>query len=937
MPEYSRICNRIEALLQNIDSRKDAPLSDVANTYRVVTEAICKAVIVSTGSTPSGDLNSLVQQAGKAIDLREGQRDGSLFRASATYLRNLGNILSHDSGSSNSSLSYDQNILTPHLITIIRVAFFGECDRDPPKIPAYIESCFPTRLLRRNDFEEIRSEQVVRLCYPRQSTSTEFSRRENSKGLFYDYVSVSLGGGLIRGFLFLRSRSAVERCISDLLSLFNRRYPDSLSIVTPRIFRADGGYVDRKKSIGEILNSIPSSYLATKNPDIIYFDEFVWENCLPEKFRHIEDIDIDQPHFIPQTLEMLSGGNGHTGEIGSIEYTRSALSGTQDANPIHVVTGPAGIGKTTFCNNIRKFINSNEKKHVILLSSTDFRGIKVHDSIETVSDLYRISADEQLIDEGESVESQNFEINLSCGNFVLIIDGFDELESNLGGLLNFDKFMESLRSLEECFRRVFVILTVRDQNIDRFKDLNYSTVVRLKGFTTDMTHQYFSRRLPAARISDANRLLSAFQANRSELTTTIPLYASLICDFISDVSSPIEIGSYNGARYFEVGAPLDVLVKKIIDREIVKQSLGAVTPDDFFEILIELIRSPQMSITFETLSEYIRACASPTEAFEARKLLSNPFFYHSGDAIRFKYDSLVHYFKSRFIYRKISDGKFSKSPITEFMSEMYKGDGALFDELRRILPPRIHAKAETTRQWARALIASKDEDLIFCQNKRKSISGLLYWATADDTDKDDRTRTICLYFDGNIWIGIAIFGRFYPLNLTNIIVIAGFLENYTNIVNCEYGDSVGIFNETRIEFDEHSLPEKIERAIFSNDCIIGEQLSRSFNAKEASDSSTIDNVRDNLSRILKTGYRGNAFVWKSIYVYKNTRIVGRLSLDDYLEILIKYGVVVREKSNFGSQNGYRVSKSWSLDAKKLVDENNISGQFMKIVSEIIEY
>ncbi|MFC0242977.1 NACHT domain-containing protein [Rhodopseudomonas telluris] len=933
--EYIATVQRLTKLLGELDSNKSRPLADVANTYRKATEAICKAIVLGATREPGEQLVKLVSDAKQVVEFREGPGEAKIFRLHADFLRDVGNLFSHDGPAS--SVQVTRERLDEHLVALIRIGFFGESDLDPPELPDSFRHLLSERTLKKHEFEEIRSEVVVRLCFPRQEVVPLLSRKESASRLFYDYVTVDLGGGLSRGFLFLRSRSAIERCLVDLLNELGNRPPDSLSIVTPRVYRNTGDAVDRKKSIGDIIESLRNPWLLKRQPDVVYFDEFVWKNCLPDAVRKIQTMQSEVPSFIPQTLEpqlQISVGDRNISSIDSINYTRLVLDEAHKCNPVQVVTGPAGIGKTTFCDHVHSFVNSNRQKKVIFISATDFRDIATHDPVTSVSDLYKLAVTNSSIGDEASVEIQNFEINLSCGNFVLIIDGFDELESHLGGSLIFDRFMESLQELEDCFHRVFVILTVRDYAIERFERLNYVSVLRLRGFTKNDTDRYFSNRLGSQDISTAQRLLAEFRTTKADKgeAITIPLYASLICDYLSEDPATEKISEYSGSSYFEFGGPLDVLVKKIVDREIVKQSLGAIKSDDFFEIMIDIIRSPQMSITTELLSDYVLLCGRLDGGLSSNKLHSNPFLQYTDGAVKFKYDSLANFFKSRLLYRRIRDGVFSVGPPLEFMADLYRGQGPLFEELLKVLPPKIYSRLPSARRWFGDLRRLAEGDAASGVNFRRAISGFIHWTTFDDQTKSDRRETLTYLFSGNIWEKFTIFERFSPLDLEGVIIYDGYLENYSNIVNCEFGSAKKVFHRSWIDFKESAIPEKMDKEIFAADCSFGPLLQSSFEAKDVADETELDVIRDNLMKVLKVGFRGNAFVWKSAGLYKNAVVHGKHSLNDYIDLLLDNKVLIEEPSRSDHGTGYRVSNSWYLDAKKLIEDRNLTSKMKKIVN-----
>ncbi|WP_186101438.1 NACHT domain-containing protein [Burkholderia gladioli] len=937
METYQDIISRLGAYLADIEANAHKPLADVANKYRLTAEVICKAVIIGHGGAPQGLLEKLIADALKWVEDEETSRDAGLFKSEIKYLQNVGNAYSHDGAASALSRNEDQSAAFDALVKAIRVAFFGQGDLDAPILPKLIEGRIPARTLGRSTFENPRAEEVVRLCYPKHKIETNLSRSDRANRLVYDYVTVDLGG-LMKGMLFIRSRTAIEKTLIDFNIAIGANFPDALEIITPRAYRPDGGEVDRRKSIIDIMKDLSFDSRGRK-VQVKYFDDFVWESCLPQKFRDDKTPIKKTSNFIEQNLEPISESGVAAGMHSSTsQYIERILKNTHDYNPVHIVIGPAGIGKTTFCDDISSYINSQDRKRVILFSATDFRDLSKSARVDSVSDLYQVAAENGLVDEDSLIESHNFEINLACGNFILIIDGFDEIESHLGASLNFDEFMRSLSDLEACFQKVLVILTVRDYDIERFRRFRQTSICRLRGFTGEDTNRYLAGRLPNASIPEANILLRAFnETGNVEKPTTVPLYASLICDYLLESAPTPGLSSVvasDSAKFFENGKPLDTLVRKIVDREIAKQSLGHIGPDDFFEILIEIIRAPQHTITRAALVEYVSACGGDSQSINPENFLRNIFLRWEKDTISFKYDSLAYFFKSRLLARKLKEGQFSASPAIEFMAEFYRGDGPLYDELKAIFPATLFCNSDGTLKWFDSLAQYGRREPESKLPWRKAMSAFLYWALDNNIDKADRSNNLKIYFNGDVLDGLSIYDRFYPLDLTGISVYGGYIENYSSLNNCEYTPGKAVFHSSQIYFDDRFLPDRLDRSLFAEDCTFSPNLATSFHAKDLADETSHEIIRDNVYKILKVGFRANRFHWKSKDVYKKVTVVGKHSLDAYLAFLVDQGALTLEHGRTGAESGYVVSDGWYSDARKLVEEKNLTNRMYALVSNL---
>ncbi|MBD9419120.1 NACHT domain-containing protein [Achromobacter sp. ACM04] len=936
MENFQGIIARLSSCLAEIDENIKIPLSKSANAYRQATEAICKAIIVGHGVSAEGALEKLIADSVRFVEQDETSRDAGIFKAEIRYLQTIGNTYSHDNADGIISQNESQISAFDSLVKAIRIAFFGEGDLDAPILPKSIEERIPARARGRTKFENPRAEEVIRLCHPKQKIETLASCSDHANRMVYDYVVADLGG-LKKGFLFLRTRTAIKNSLADFKTRIDRNVPDALEIITPRVQRHDGKEVDRKKSISEIIKDIgfDSKF---RRLTVIYFDDFVWNYCLPSEVTSRRPPIKKAENFIEQTLQPIDDTGSPFGQkSSSSQHVKKILSNSHEYHPVNIIIGPAGMGKTTFADDISAVINDQDRKRVVLFSATDFREISVDFSIDSVGDLYRLAVENGLLEDDSRIESHNFEINLACGNFVLIIDGFDEIESHLGAALHFENFMRSLADIEECFRKVLVILTVRDYDVDRFKNFGNTSICRLQGFTEADTDRYLAGRLPARRIAEAKDLLGAFDnPGETKRATTIPLYASLICDYLVEQDagkrhSPSTLGS---ANFFSSGKPLDSLVRKIVDLEITKQSLGKINPDEFFDILIEVIRAPQHTMKKSALLELVSACDGCSENVNPVNFLRNPFLRWNRDEISFKYDSLTYFFKSRFLAKKIKEGVFSPLPAIEFLSEFYRGEGPLFDEFKSIFPSEKFDLREETLIWFKGLVEFRKQDNAARLPWRKAISAFLYWALGSTTDKFERSKYLERYFGGRDLHGLSIYDRFFPLDLRALQIHDGLLEDYVSLPNCETSAGEVVFHKSHISFDDRFLPDKIDRTLFSDDCSFSQNLVASFHAKTLSDENSYEVIVDNLYKILKIGFRANRFSRKSKDVYKKATVVGRHSLDAYLRFLTSQGVLNLELSRAGSEPGYVVANDWYLDARKLVEGRNITSNMDRVIMDL---
>lgn len=950
MDSHEKIVERIGENLREIGVRQSEPLRSIANVYRQTGESICKAIIYALDPTSVLDahvsLDKLSAQAVKLLAKTEPKREVDVFAAGIRYLQNLGNAFSHDGESTKLSDSIGQDSPRLVLTYLLRVVFGGPlADFQPPNCPSPFEAAFPARLRDKPLFENPRAHEVVLLCFPKSDVKTRISKADQSTRVAYDYVVANLGGNIRKGFLFLKSRSSLEKSLQDFLLESSGVFPHSLDIITPRVVRTDGREVDRLSSISEVVQKIfPTELLAKAN--VIYFDDLVWNLCLPSHFREVEAFPMVTEHFVDQQLQetALSGilQDGSLPPYSTSSYLSDVLNDLQNVHPIQVIVGPSGIGKTTFCNTLTSQVNMHDKKRAILISATDFRDISHPSEIKSVRDLYHLALRTGALGEEQSIEAHNFEINLACGNLILVIDGFDELESHLGDMLDVTAFMNSLTELNQSFRKVLVIITVRDYMLERFYKFDHVSVSKLSGFSNSDVEKYLQKRLTGGVIGEAKALLATFHDEASEVQATVPLYAALICDYLekspgrSDVSN-----SWKASNYFLSDKPLDALLLKIIEREIAKQALREIEIDDVFEILVEALKSHQATISKARVREYFDDLGV-LDKEAVRKFARGPFFtsQEDGDYFRFKYDSLSALLKARYLYRWIGAGSFVADPMVEFMGECARGDGALFEELCSMLGVAESFSEEKMKEWFKGLIKhlkSNDGKRGRLQGRR-AISGFLYLCLNGErnADKSSRSKIIENVFGDQIWDGFSVFGPLFALDFRGTMIRDAYLENYSSLDKCVFPEDEVVFFESEIHFDQNCSPGKLRKECFDTSCRFSENVFGAFDAHAKSSDQEFLVVRDNLYKVLKVGFRGNNFFWKNRAVYRTASLIGQAPQESYLAVLVDCGVLEQQPDKVKrSEVGYIVASSWRGDARRLIEDKNVTDKMVGVINRIL--
>ena len=606
--------------------------------------------------------------------------------------------------------------------------------------------------------------------------------------------------------------------------------------------------------------------------------------------------------------------------------------------------GRAGVGKTTFCEQVVSLVNGCEKKRALLISSTDLRNANADFSVESLTDLYKLFVKINEIDSAEVLEFNNFEINISCGNIVLIIDGLDEIESTLKEKFNLDLFLKSAITLNEAYRNCSIIITSRDYYLDRYTQKDSVNVFALLGFSNELVDKYIEKRLSKQRVKDAQKYLLAFDI--SEQSRHTPLYLSLICDLVDrEEYKENTLPEILESNYYYSQSQLDNLIYKLLQREISKQSLD-ITCDDYFELIVEISVRHRGSITKNDLNECIEIFFASIEATSNNEADKYTQFYISPllsydrntDVFKIKYDFVELWTKVRFFLYNFERDILDED-LRRLLTEIYDGSSALLEEL---VEAKNIASINYIEHGSRLLKKLTNDFKQPEKNKklnltRKAISGLLYFVLSSKSSrsKSDYSNELIQLFESDKLEYLSIFEQFFPLDFTCLQVHGGWFEQYQNFERCKFPSDKTVFYYSTFKGIDPKFSATLNSILFDSTCNLNEELKKAFDDGLNSAGNLSKQVRINLHRILKIGYRSGSFSWKSENLYKMATVKGRISLDDYLRFLTLEGVLEKRCEEGGSGDGFIVAKNFKDSAKNLIANDIVKPELETVIKKVL--
>jgi hypothetical protein len=182
---------------------------------------------------------------------------------------------------------------------------------------------------------------------------------------------------------------------------------------------------------------------------------------------------------------------------------------------------------------------------------------------------------------------------------------------------------------------------------------------------------------------------------------------------------------------------------------------------------------------------------------------------------------------------------------------------------------------------------------------------------------------------------LCVFGKFFPINFDGIQVYEGWFERYKNFEKCKFPSNKTVFYYSTFKGVDPKFSATLNSNLFDSSCSLNEELRKAFDDSLNSAGNLFKQVRTDLYRILKVGYRAGSLSWKSESIYKMARINGRISLVEYLKYLILEGVLEKYSEEFGSRDGFIVAKNFKDAAKNLIANNIVKPELETVIKKIL--
>ncbi len=857
-------------------------------------------------------------------------------------LQVYGNAGSHDNAISHQETDSEIIRVKTSVLELMRNIFDSSFIEIDEVIPNSIWRFLGKKTQERENW---RCQEIVGTVYPRRQQE---SKGGLLKGYQYEYIEVAdSAAGLKIGFLFLgeniNKKKTIEKFFLDILS---STQISSLNILIPKEkSKKTGEYIRRRIEYIEkqIKNNKDSKRLNFKHK-VAFIEDYVWEHCLPNDFKNNNGYEATE-HFIDQ--EICSS----TVSQNSLDYIENNFLKSNEKLPITAFIGEGGVGKTTFCNEICLKINSKSDKYrkiALLISSYDVNDSEDNTDFSSIQELYKLSG-------MDNIDTDILELNIRCGNIVIVIDGLDEIESKLKEKFAIKKFIESIIELNDTYNNCSIIITSRNNN---FEDLEFQeniNIFQMKGFDHNLIDEYLKKRFKRKEKDD---LILKIKTEVSRIVSSetqdylTPLLLHLICNFYEDCvdnNYTVDDTTEERSKYFIPNQPLDEVLKITINREIGKQfkSLNiSLNCDDYFEILTEVaINGGVLSKDglVSALEIFIEQDHRNFKDFESRFYLPTSLLKSSNTSVSFKYDYLLIWVLCRFIVSTVQEGKAISDNFMKVSAKyMYRGDSFTKEiSSYRKNQNDFYYEKKVIEHSIKLLSENNNKDIDY----KKVISAMMYLIVySEKASREVYSQKIYNNYpqtEKNKLEFFSIYGSFFPLDFSDVIISNGYFNSYNNIWKCKFPEnkSTPIFLKTKFQnIGNEFFAKNLISPEYFKDCNLDSSFFEKISISNQSKKDKVEKIKADITKILRVNYKSNMFSYKSYLVYKKDCGVLKsgISLDEYLNTLVKFDFIKKEEASTGDGHGYTINKDKQQIIKDYLTQSIPHKTIESLIRNIIE-
>lgn len=619
--------------------------------------------------------------------------------------------------------------------------------------------------------------------------------------------------------------------------------------------------------------------------------------------------------------------------------------------PLFVVSGHGGIGKTTLAKQFLDSVSEdNREAGILFIDSKEIvselsRNFSIDNKVSDVFDFYKALMDADEI-EGARFDKESLQLSIDNGSLIVVLDGIDEVIAKLGEKFDVEQFITSI--FEEYslgLHKTKVLITCRDHFWNEVGKKILLPEITLKAFNENLANDFFEQKLKsdvkkvqkALVMADDLAIEASPTSKGNDNKTYIPFLLDMIGYLINSKDVATKEQTSFQSKYLIPDENTDQLVAQVCRREIVK--LGSMSIDQQIELFIRISANKQNGISLYDIKEELKRIIKDFDNSLIEKIKGHPLVQCENNMIYFRYDVFDTYFKGLLVYY------FFKQKELEGVS----------DELVRIVSGYLKYDSSFTESVAEKLILD-DELIIFCIElieEVKKIDGvnheifissvvsllltLLQKGSERQSNLSSRTDLLeKLFGENGKLVGVClvdIFGSAISkptFDFRGKELVGCTFNNYEYFWECNIDDTTHFHDSIFKGIDPRAgVNYRIPKGIFSSSCDLT-AIQHLLSEKQQESESTQEAIKSELEKVFRLFYqRGN------FYPRKQGEVRKKLSAVKLLPQLVDKGVIKNYKDpKKPTMKQYRICEHYK-SVIDYIEQGSPSREFQMLVEDLV--
>ncbi|MGP1993191.1 caspase family protein [Zobellia laminariae] len=691
----------------------------------------------------------------------------------------------------------------------------------------------------------------------------------------------------------------------------------------------------RKKNIADKFKPI----------SLFYIDDFIRDHCTPTVISDDDSKYLNINNFVLPIVNNDSENNEIKKLFNDWHYKRD--------EPILVIKGSGGIGKTTlahyFADNL---IQSHPSHYVLFIDSIQIKDSLLKNKNRGNLNLYNFyEALFEITDNiQEKLSEEVFQLNIDAGNILIIIDGLDEVISKIPNF-SVSEFLESIKSSTTDLSNGKVIITCRTHFWDNsnFSDDPF-TIIELEPFNEKQSEEFFNISFGSSNTRKINKALKLANDFKFPGNKAKHIYHPYVLDIIRSIieneedTINLDLSELNSS-FLKNKIKNDYIIYRVCDREI--KRVGQINVDKQIQFFIYLSVEKRGVIKVSNLKNEIEKSLNTTiDKTNVEAFKSHPFLKIIDSVITFKYDFLSDLFKSIYL-SSFFNYESETNEISLFFTDIVSESCWFGSVLNSDVVKRIEQWEENDKLLVSDLISQVKTNHSDIDSKKiiANIFNLCLTINHKFNQNNIITNTALLrdLFEDqpNHIKGLSIININNDQNILfdfeNQKVFDSIIDNYDNFWKCKFNKDSHFYNSELLNLNNKFSDSVLDRSNFidcSFDSTIEKSLTTLMSKTENKTSIIKKFLQDFFHLFYSNGRLGRQWEHKVITPRYNGINRPNVNYKKFIKILKKNDVLLETEEL--NKAKFAITETKKESVIKFIKDGTISNSIGKIITDLIK-